>query len=130
MWRLSFVVYLRGVTAYGTNCSCHCRAADPSSACSTLDRVGDLSHVHLVGRQRELAAVARLLDRARDGHGGQLLITGPPGAGRTALLHAAADLAHDRHIPVTWLTTSHADLATTGLATMGDGPRLLLVDDL
>jgi tetratricopeptide (TPR) repeat protein len=92
--------------------------------------VGDLSHVHLVGRQRELAAVARLLDRARDGHGGQLLITGPPGAGRTALLQAAADLARDRHIPVTWLTPCHADLGTTGLATMGDGPRLLLVDDL
>jgi len=80
----------------------------------------------LVGRQRELAAVARLLDRGRDGHGGQLLITGPPGSGRTALLHAAAGLAGDRGIPVTWLAPDAAALAMT----VGDGPRLLLVDDL
>jgi hypothetical protein len=80
----------------------------------------------LVGRQKELAAVARFLDRERDGHGGKLLITGPPGAGRTALLHAAADLAHDRDIPVTWLAPSATDLGIT----TADGPRLLLVDDL
>jgi hypothetical protein len=80
----------------------------------------------LVGRQRELAAVARLLDCGRDGHGGQLLITGPPGAGRTALLHAAAGLAHDRGIPVTWLAPDAAAAAITAEG----GSRLLLVDDL
>ena len=80
----------------------------------------------LVGRQRELAVVARLLDRGRDGHGGQLLITGPPGAGRTALLHAAASLADDRGIPVSWLAPDAAAPALTA----GDSPRLLLVDDL
>jgi tetratricopeptide (TPR) repeat protein len=54
-----------------------------------------------------------------------LLITGPPGAGRTALLHAAADLAEDRGVPVSWLTPDAADRAIAA----ADGPRLLLVDD-
>jgi hypothetical protein len=90
------------------------------------DGVDRCSGRRLVGRQRELAAVARFLDLGRDGHGGQLLITGPPGAGRTALLHAAADLAADRGIPVNWLTP---DAVGLGIAA-ADGPRLLLVDDL
>jgi tetratricopeptide (TPR) repeat protein len=81
----------------------------------------------LVGRQRELAAVARFLDRGLDGpKGRQLLISGPPGAGRTVLLHAAADLADDRGIPVSWLTPDATGLAIAA----ADGPRLLLVDDL
>ena len=70
--------------------------------------------------------MARLLDCGRGGHGGRLLITGPPGAGRTALLHAAAGLAHDRGIPVTWLAPDAAALAIT----VEGGSRLLLVDDL
>lgn len=69
--------------------------------------------------------VARLLDRERESRGGQLLITGLPGAGRTALLHAAADLADDRGVPVSWLTPDAADRAIAA----ADGPRLLLVDD-
>jgi hypothetical protein len=80
----------------------------------------------LVGRQRELAAVARFLDRGRDGHGGQLLITGPPGVGRTALLRAAADLADDRGVPVSWLTPDAVGLAIAA----ADGPRLLLAGNL
>ena len=70
--------------------------------------------------------MARLLDCGRGGHGGRLLITGPPGAGRTALLHAAAGLAHDRGIPVTRLAPDAAALAIT----VEGGSRLLLVDDL
>ena len=71
--------------------------------------------------------MARFLDRGLDGHRGrQLLISGPPGAGRTALLQAAADLAGERGIPVSWLTPDATDLAIAA----ADGPRLLLVDDL
>jgi hypothetical protein len=55
-----------------------------------------------------------------------LLITGPSGAGRTALLNAAADLARDRGIPVCWLTPDAAAPAMTA----DGGSRLLLVDDL
>lgn len=70
--------------------------------------------------------MGRLLDRGRHGHGGQLLLTGPPGAGRTALLGAAAGLASDRGIPVSWLTP---DGSVPAIST-GEGPRLLLADDL
>jgi hypothetical protein len=38
-----------------------------------------------VGRKRELAAVARLLAAASGGHGGLMVVTGPPGSGRTAM---------------------------------------------
>jgi tetratricopeptide (TPR) repeat protein len=91
-----------------------------------VDVVGRGLSRRLVGRQRELAAVARLLDRGLDGHGERLLLTGPPGAGRTALLHAAADLAAERGVPVSWLTPDEAGPAVTA----ADGPRLLLIDDI
>ncbi|NMO54054.1 ATP-binding protein [Actinoplanes sp. TBRC 11911] len=54
----------------------------------------------LIGRRRELAAVARLVDRARDGVGGVLVIAGPHGSGKTALADAAAALARSRGLPV------------------------------
>jgi DNA-binding NarL/FixJ family response regulator len=46
----------------------------------------------LVERERELAEVARLLDRARAGDGAVLLLEGPAGIGKTAVLDAAAAL--------------------------------------
>lgn len=91
-----------------------------------FDVVGRCLSRRLVGRQRELAAVARLLDRGLGGHGEQLLITGPPGAGRTALLRAAADLAAERGVPVSWLTPDEAAPAIAAAV----GPCLLLIDDL
>jgi DNA-binding CsgD family transcriptional regulator len=48
-----------------------------------------LSLAVLVGRQAELDRVEALLDRARDGLGGALIIRGEPGIGKTALLDAA-----------------------------------------
>jgi DNA-binding CsgD family transcriptional regulator len=47
----------------------------------------------LHGRDAELAAIDGLLARARDGISGSLLLTGEPGAGKSALLAAAADRA-------------------------------------
>ncbi|MEU3019998.1 LuxR family transcriptional regulator [Nocardiopsis sp. NPDC007018] len=49
----------------------------------------------LHGRDRELLTVRRLLDAARSGSGGGLLVTGPSGMGRTALLECAEEGAHD-----------------------------------
>jgi tetratricopeptide (TPR) repeat protein len=46
--------------------------------------------VVLAGRRRETAEVGRVLDRAADGRGCVLAITGPPGSGRTELAAAAA----------------------------------------
>ncbi|HKF75377.1 MAG TPA: AAA family ATPase [Candidatus Dormibacteraeota bacterium] len=48
----------------------------------------------LWGRDRETAAIDRVLEAARAGHGGGLLLRGEPGAGKTALLAAAAERAH------------------------------------
>ncbi|GAA0240148.1 AAA family ATPase [Cryptosporangium japonicum] len=72
----------------------------------------------LAGRRRELGAVSRLLDRAAAGVGGHLVVTGPSGAGKTALAGAAAALAAARGLPV---TTAPAALAGTR--------RLVVLDD-
>jgi AAA ATPase domain len=47
----------------------------------------------VVGRVGELAAFTTLLDGARAGRSGALLIEGEPGVGKRALLGAAEDLA-------------------------------------
>lgn len=54
----------------------------------------------LVGRAGELAAVERVLHRAERGAGGVLVFTGPAGAGKTAMLDAAAELAGARGFDV------------------------------
>ncbi|WP_372509093.1 AAA family ATPase [Actinomadura madurae] len=53
------------------------------------ERLHERPHDRLHGRERELQAIEVMLDRARDGHGGALAITGDAGIGRTALLEAA-----------------------------------------
>lgn len=109
----------------------------------------------LVGRRRELVAVAQLLDRAAAGNGGHLIVTGSPGAGKSALTAAAADLARARGIPVfhaagpvpgtglpRWIGlpddpaggepapgSGPADLDHVARTIAEGGPRLLLVDD-
>ncbi|MEE6259784.1 ATP-binding protein [Plantactinospora sonchi] len=114
----------------------------------------------LIGRRRELALVRQLLDRAVAGVGGLLVITGPPGSGRTALADAAARQARDRHLPVVratgtgtgrWLWTqvlgdlggaappsgpepsdppAPDDLERAARVIADGGPRLIVVDDL
>ena len=49
----------------------------------------------LVGRRRELAVITRLISNAAGGRSGALLIEGPAGIGKTALLDAAAESAGD-----------------------------------
>jgi DNA-binding CsgD family transcriptional regulator len=46
----------------------------------------------VLGREREREVLQRLLDDARDGHGGALVLHGEPGAGKTALLDLAVSL--------------------------------------
>ena len=45
----------------------------------------------LLGRDRELARIGRMLDEARGGSSGSLIVHGDPGVGKTALLDAVAD---------------------------------------
>nr|WP_191267990.1 AAA family ATPase [Nocardiopsis terrae] len=49
----------------------------------------------LYGRAHELSALRHLIEAARSGVSGGLLVTGAPGAGRTALLDRAAEEARD-----------------------------------
>jgi DNA-binding CsgD family transcriptional regulator len=49
----------------------------------------------LLGRQREREVLGRLLDAARDGHGGVLAVYGEPGVGKTALVEFAVGEATD-----------------------------------
>jgi DNA-binding CsgD family transcriptional regulator len=52
----------------------------------------------LVGRVEECASVDRLLDDARDGRGGAVMVCGEPGIGKTALLEYAAERAEDMRV--------------------------------
>ena len=69
---------------------------------------------HLVGRAAELARLRALVDASRVGHGGALVIEGPPGVGKTALLGALRP-ADALVLEVTGVE-SELDLAFAGLA--------------
>src|SRR6478609_5311949 len=51
--------------------------------------------IQLLGRQRERDVLDRVLDAAREGHGGVLALYGEPGVGKTALLDYAAEAGAD-----------------------------------
>src|SRR5256712_8511121 len=49
--------------------------------------------MRLLGRERERAALDRLVESARDGSGGALVVHGEPGVGKTALLEDSVEKA-------------------------------------
>ncbi len=55
----------------------------------------------LLGRQRELAVLERLLATARAGHGAVLVVYGDPGVGKTALLECAVKAGEDFRVVAT-----------------------------
>ena len=63
----------------------------------------------MVGRDRELARVTRLLDEAVAGRGRLALCTGEAGIGKTRLAEVAAALAAARGVPVAWARTAGPD---------------------
>src|SRR5512132_3543128 len=67
-----------------------CQPADTEVGMVTWSR-GE----QLVGRQRERNVLERLLDTAREGRGGVLVMHGDPGVGKTALLEHAAEAGKD-----------------------------------
>ncbi|WP_229887380.1 ATP-binding protein, partial [Streptomyces microflavus] len=64
----------------------------------------------LYGRSGELAILHGMLARLRQGDGGALVLTAPPGLGRTALLREAA-AAHRPRGPVLYATAAPAERA-------------------
>ncbi|HUQ57775.1 hypothetical protein [Lentzea sp.] len=82
----------------------------------------------LSGRLSEVAAVDQLLDLAAAGRGGHLVISGPPGSGRTAIADAAADRARARGLRV--VRTARAVEVMASGAPDGGEPGLLIVEDL
>ncbi|MFE0629187.1 AAA family ATPase [Streptomyces sp. NPDC058864] len=81
----------------------------------------------LIGREQELSALEALLDRLRAGGGERLVVTGPPGVGKTALLAAAAELAARRGIRVE-STGDRAPSRAPAAPHRPDEPVLLLAD--
>ena len=69
----------------------------------------------LLGRQREREALDRLLEEARDGHGGVLAIYGEPGVGKTALLEYAVEAASDFRVARTVGVEGEMELAFAAL---------------
>jgi tetratricopeptide (TPR) repeat protein len=60
--------------------------------------------VLIAGRRSEIGEISRLLDRAGEGSGGMLVISGAPGAGKTVLAGFAADEARRRGMQVLWVS--------------------------
>ncbi len=56
------------------------------------------SRDRLLGRQRELDAIDRLIDAAHGGRGGALVVQGEPGVGKTAILGYAREAAQEFRI--------------------------------
>ncbi|GAA1911959.1 helix-turn-helix transcriptional regulator [Streptomyces durmitorensis] len=81
---------------------------------------GTLRPPELHGRREEIAAVDALVGRLRTGRGGVLVLTAPPGLGRTALVEHARDTCAPG-IPSVQLTVP--------TALPRQGPLLVCVDD-
>ena len=69
----------------------------------------------LVGRERERAEIDRLLDAAREGRSGSLVVRGEAGMGKTALFGYAADRAADMRVLRATGVEAESDLAFAGL---------------
>ena len=79
----------------------------------------------LVGRSAELSQLVTLVNRAAEGSGGCVVVTGDPGSGKTRLIEALADAAHAQAIRVCIGRTFDREVARTlGVALDAVGLRL------
>ncbi|HUE26223.1 MAG TPA: AAA family ATPase [Solirubrobacteraceae bacterium] len=69
----------------------------------------------LLGREDEREALDRLLDRARDGRGGVLVVRGEPGIGKTALLEYAVEASSEFRVARTVGVESEMELPFAAL---------------
>lgn len=83
----------------------------------------------LVGRRREQRAINQLLQSARDGDGGALVIHGDPGVGKTALLEYAQEAGDEFQVTRTSGVEGEMDLPFAGVQQLCS-PFLGLTDRL
>jgi DNA-binding CsgD family transcriptional regulator len=69
----------------------------------------------LFGRELESARIDEVLDAAREGRGGALVVRGEPGIGKTALLNAAVERAEGMRVFRALGVESEVDIAFSGL---------------
>src|SRR5260370_28399203 len=69
----------------------------------------------LLGRQREREVLDRLMDAARSGRGGVLVVHGEPGVGKTALLGYAVEAAPEFRVARTAGVEGEMQLAYASL---------------
>ena len=87
------------------------------------------SAAQLLGRQRERAVLDRLLEAAREGHGGALVLYGEPGVGKTALLDNAIAAAAGLRVARAVGVEGEMELAFAALQQLCS-PSLPLLDRL
>ena len=85
----------------------------PSASCVQA-RAGRYHREMLVGRSREQARIAALLEAARAGHGGALVIHGDVGIGKSALLAEATTAEHFTVLRARGIETE-SEIAFSGL---------------
>jgi DNA-binding CsgD family transcriptional regulator len=83
----------------------------------------------LIGREQEVARIEKLLDDARAGRSGALLVRGEPGIGKTSLLLHARAAASDMRVLVARGIQAESELPFSGLADLA-GPLLDLRERL
>ena len=74
---------------------------------------------NLVGRRWEMSAVARLLDRAVDGHGAVVGVVGLPGIGKSRLVREVAAMARDRDVECSPPSASHTPARSLSMPSRG-----------
>src|SRR5437764_1013615 len=92
-------------------------------------RIGTPPGVHLLGRQRERDVLERLLEGARERHGGILAVRGEPGVGKTALLEYAVEAAAEFRVVRTAGVEGEMELPYATLQQLSS-PMLDLVERL
>jgi len=86
-----------------------------SRASSRVGMVTRSPGAQLLGRKRECEVLERLLDAARGGHGGVLVVHGEPGVGKTALLEYAVEAAQEFRVARTAGVEGEMELAYAAL---------------